>query len=123
MIYTAKPNSLTARVPIDVTRLFAQIRLSNIHRICFSFKQNWYRIDQNHICINCNMMENETLEHMFLRCPFYIPYRKFYLDTLLVEYSTQSLLNVLSLGNKVTVYAFSNFLVKALMLRAEYAND
>ncbi|CAG5102816.1 Similar to RTase: Probable RNA-directed DNA polymerase from transposon BS (Drosophila melanogaster) [Cotesia congregata] len=61
--------------PLYLSRTFAQLRLANKHYVALSCNRNRVYIDPTVICTICNLNELEDLEHIFLRCPIYQPYR------------------------------------------------
>lgn len=118
------PLYLHLRLPLEISRVIAQLRLANIYRCCFYFKRNWYKLESESICRMCNLNKNESIQHIFLECPIYKPYRKFFLDTFLQnEYTESKLTNLLKLQNKKAIFAIYNFFTSSLMLRAEFVDD
>lgn len=120
------PLYLYIRLPLEISSVIAQIKLANIYRCCFYFKRNWHKLETDSICRMCNMQSNETIQHIFLECPTYKPYREFYLGSYFSnDYSDSNLLDLLNLKlkNKKSIYAVFNFITSCLRLRAEFANE
>lgn len=73
------PPYLCSRMPFNVVKTLAQLRLSSSLFVKLSVKGNTYRIEQGATCLNCNRIACETLKHIVFDCPLYSPYRDFYL--------------------------------------------
>lgn len=74
---------LAFSLPIHVTRLISQIRLSALRCLRLLLPGVPYIVINTHLtCTICNLDQRETLEHLLLRCPAYQAYRPSFIRAL-----------------------------------------
>ncbi|XP_043287106.1 uncharacterized protein [Venturia canescens] len=74
-------NYLKTTIPLPLIRLVAQIRLAGRGLLSIRYKKLQYKIDEKNICIICNKLQPESIEHFLNECPIYEPIRAHYLPT------------------------------------------
>nr|CAI5858677.1 unnamed protein product [Callosobruchus analis] len=64
-------NHLNFKIPIYVSRILSQLRLSNNKYCAFHIKGLKYIFRPTEICTVCNNFDFETVEHILIKCPLY----------------------------------------------------
>nr|CAI5825589.1 unnamed protein product [Callosobruchus analis] len=64
-------NHLNFKMPIYVSRILSQLRLSNNKYCAFHIKGLKYIFRPTEICTVCNNFDFETVEHILIKCPLY----------------------------------------------------
>lgn len=102
---------LDLKIPIDMTRVIAQLRLTGDERINIRTKNFSYKINATEICSLCNLNQHESLEHILSNCPVY--------EHIRLECDFQlNILETLNNLNKVKLYKIYNFVIKCLRHRS-----
>lgn len=76
---------LLSSTALHCKRVMAQCRLMSKYcpRIYINFVK--YKLDEN-ICNNCDLLENENLDHILISCPLYTDNRKTYFESASAEH-------------------------------------
>lgn len=113
---------VSEQIPIDRTRVAAQIRLAGNLKVNFYLNKIGYTWNSDEQCTICNLRENEDMFHFLLKCPHYVSIRKHYLEKWLTgdQISVNTMVESPSKSDLNNLY----FYVKAaLKLRAFLRNE
>lgn len=110
---------LKVGLPMAVSRLLSQIRLSLTRRHVIRHKKENFSIDSNRICSLCNLQEKETIIHILSECPFFFGLRNLNDGELSSGLSEgESWMDLLISDDRDKLRVLSNCILKALRARS-----
>jgi len=103
-----------------ISRIIIQLRLSTKYNLRFCSKGTIYTIDQNVICLSCNMQVKETLSHFLCECPSYLAYRSHFLQPLIdiANHLNANPLIIVSCLDSISIKKIYYYIINSLKLRA-----
>lgn len=119
--FSESPKSyLQLKCPMQIIRVIAQLRLSGARYLSFYINGSRYSIDPTKLCTICNLGEEESVFHIFFRCPIYSPIRSSFLTNVEDLGALAQILENLDLAGAKRLFYF---LKGILMLRSFILNE
>ena len=109
-----------------ISKIIARFHLSSKYYLRFAHKGQTHVIDQESICMMCNMLKYETLEHFMIECPLYKILRSYFLAMIdkNLNFSNQlKLTMLLYVSDHEILKKFFFYIINALRLRSFALNE
>lgn len=107
-------------MPVSLTRLLAQIRMSGKKRVKLTYRGCCYFLEPEAVCSVCNMQSLESINHLMFECPVYDPIRPSAIKALRDIDGLVAVLDNLSIFYLKTI---AYYLVNLLKIRSFIVNE
>lgn len=115
------------RCPPNICKVLAQLRMSSKYICKLTFSKHTFTIDPREICTICNLNETETLEHIILKCPQYLPFRNHFINSIKTTQTNISekelLCEILNCDSIFKMKKIYFYVINCMRLRAFLRNE
>lgn len=117
-------NYFHLNLPLDIIRVFSQLRVSSIKAITIYTRGIRYTIDTSQLCTLCNLHSKEDFFHLLIECPIYEEFRKTYLGSILPNLNrTNFHITLLNSTDPSLIISLYNFIKQTLRIRSFVINE